>query len=131
MGPRRSGFPRFGRRLRSSISLGYPAQEFIHEALTNQRFAIDLRVTTGEHKVRSRPALAGAAQAAPSIHTCLVRDRAAVHDHTGDLIGGMLTEINITSPTGIRELKALTGVDAGDLFIEAIEREVLRRGEDQ
>jgi glutathione synthase len=48
-----------------------------------------------------------------------------------DLIGGMLTEINITSPTGIRELKALTGVDAGDLFIEAIEREVLRRGEDQ
>lgn len=39
-----------------------------------------------------------------------------------DLIGGLLTEINITSPTGIRELKALTGIDAGDLFVRAIER---------
>ena len=39
-----------------------------------------------------------------------------------DLIGGRITEINITSPTGIRELKSLTGIDAGQRFIEAIER---------
>ena len=44
-----------------------------------------------------------------------------------DLIGGMLTEINITSPTGIRELKSLTGVDAGELLMDAIELEVARR----
>jgi glutathione synthase len=43
-----------------------------------------------------------------------------------DLIGGHITEINITSPTGIRELKALAGVDAGDRFIEAMERGVAR-----
>jgi len=39
-----------------------------------------------------------------------------------DLIGGHITEINITSPTGIRELKALAGVDAGARFVEAVER---------
>ena len=44
-----------------------------------------------------------------------------------DLIGGKLTEINITSPTGIRELKTLTGVDAGELLIDAIERRLLER----
>jgi glutathione synthase len=44
-----------------------------------------------------------------------------------DLIGGRLTEVNITSPTGIRELKALAGIDAGRMFIEGIEREVTRR----
>ena len=38
-----------------------------------------------------------------------------------DLIGGFLTEINITSPTGIRELKELKGIDAGALFIEMLE----------
>lgn len=43
-----------------------------------------------------------------------------------DLIGGHLTEINITSPTGIRELKELSGLDAGALFIEGIERNVLQ-----
>jgi len=46
-----------------------------------------------------------------------------------DLIGGHLTEINITSPTGIRELKALAEVDAGALFIEGIERRALERAE--
>ena len=44
-----------------------------------------------------------------------------------DLIGGVLTEINITSPTGIRELKALTGIDAGDIFVSEIECEVEQR----
>jgi len=46
-----------------------------------------------------------------------------------DLIGGRLTEINITSPTGIRELKELAGIDAGRLFVEGLEREVTRRAE--
>lgn len=41
-----------------------------------------------------------------------------------DLIGGHLTEINITSPTGIRELKTLAGVDAASLFIEGVERKI-------
>ena len=41
-----------------------------------------------------------------------------------DLIGELLTEVNITSPTGIRELLDLGGINAGDLFIEAIERQV-------
>ena len=42
-----------------------------------------------------------------------------------DLIGGLITEINITSPTGIRELKNLTGIDSGELFVKAIETELL------
>ena len=41
-----------------------------------------------------------------------------------DLIGGFITEINITSPTGIRELKALSKIDAAARFIEAIEKKV-------
>lgn len=45
-----------------------------------------------------------------------------------DLIGGMITEINITSPTGIREYEALTGISVGELFVKAIEEELnLRR----
>ena len=44
-----------------------------------------------------------------------------------DLIGGCLTEINITSPTGIRELKELTGVDAGELLVDAIEQKLIER----
>jgi glutathione synthase len=43
-----------------------------------------------------------------------------------DLIGGMLTEINITSPTGIREYQSLTGISVGDLFIREIEAELNR-----
>jgi glutathione synthase len=42
-----------------------------------------------------------------------------------DVIGGMLTEINVTSPTGIQELEAFDGVNAAALIWEAIER---RRG---
>lgn len=41
-----------------------------------------------------------------------------------DLIGGMITEINITSPTGIREYKALTGISVGEIFMKEIEREL-------
>ncbi|MEM9839853.1 MAG: glutathione synthase, partial [Pseudomonadota bacterium] len=33
-----------------------------------------------------------------------------------DVIGGMMTEINVTSPTGIRELKKFGGADVASLF---------------
>ncbi|HYD28816.1 glutathione synthase [Brevundimonas sp.] len=39
-----------------------------------------------------------------------------------DVIGGWLTEINVTSPTGAQQLKRFTGVDAAALMWDAIER---------
>jgi glutathione synthase len=39
-----------------------------------------------------------------------------------DVIGGFVTEINVTSPTGIRELDQQFGIDIGGMLIEAIER---------
>ncbi|MGH8133860.1 MAG: glutathione synthase, partial [Steroidobacteraceae bacterium] len=39
-----------------------------------------------------------------------------------DVIGGYVTEINVTSPTGIRELDKQFGINIGDLLIAAIER---------
>lgn len=39
-----------------------------------------------------------------------------------DVIGGKLTEVNVTSPTGVQELKRFTGVDAASLFWEAVQR---------
>ncbi|MFI4914820.1 MAG: glutathione synthase [Steroidobacterales bacterium] len=39
-----------------------------------------------------------------------------------DVIGGYVTEINVTSPTGLRELERQYGIDIGALFIDAIER---------
>lgn len=39
-----------------------------------------------------------------------------------DVIAGRLTEINLTSPTGVHELKRFTGVDAAALSWDAIER---------
>ncbi|MFZ0007169.1 MAG: glutathione synthase [Steroidobacteraceae bacterium] len=39
-----------------------------------------------------------------------------------DVIGGFVTEINVTSPTGIRELDKQFGTDIGDLLIAAVER---------
>ncbi|HEY2276418.1 MAG TPA: glutathione synthase [Steroidobacteraceae bacterium] len=39
-----------------------------------------------------------------------------------DVIGGYVTEINVTSPTGIRELDKQFGTDIGALLIEAIAR---------
>ncbi len=39
-----------------------------------------------------------------------------------DVIGGYVTEINVTSPTGIRELDKQFGTDIGDLLIAAVER---------
>jgi glutathione synthase len=39
-----------------------------------------------------------------------------------DVIGGFVTEINVTSPTGVRELQAQFGVDAADLLLQAIDK---------
>jgi glutathione synthase len=38
-----------------------------------------------------------------------------------DVIGGYLTEINVTSPTGIREVRRLGGADIAALFWDAVE----------
>lgn len=38
-----------------------------------------------------------------------------------DVIGGLLTEINVTSPTGIREVKNFGGADIAALFWDAVE----------
>jgi glutathione synthase len=42
-----------------------------------------------------------------------------------DVIGGFVTEINVTSPTGVRELGRQFGIDIADLLLDAIAR---RRG---
>lgn len=39
-----------------------------------------------------------------------------------DVIGGFVTEINVTSPTGVRELRSQFGVDAADLLLQAIDK---------
>jgi glutathione synthase len=41
-----------------------------------------------------------------------------------DVIGDYLTEINVTSPTCIRELDAIYGLDIGGQIMDAIERKV-------
>ncbi|MFN3198201.1 MAG: glutathione synthase [Bradymonadia bacterium] len=38
-----------------------------------------------------------------------------------DVIGGKMTEINVTSPTGIREIQSLGGPDLGDAYVKWIE----------
>ncbi|MEM7464671.1 MAG: glutathione synthase [Pseudomonadota bacterium] len=38
-----------------------------------------------------------------------------------DVIGGLLTEINVTSPTGVREVKRFSGTDIAALVFDAIE----------
>jgi glutathione synthase len=44
-----------------------------------------------------------------------------------DVIGGFVTEINVTSPTGIRELDLQFGTDIGARLIEAIEQRLASR----
>jgi glutathione synthase len=44
-----------------------------------------------------------------------------------DVIGGFVTEINVTSPTGIRELDKQFGLNIGDLLMQAIERRLQAR----
>jgi len=43
-----------------------------------------------------------------------------------DVIGDYLTEINVTSPTCIRELDAIYGLDIGDMLMAAIETRHLK-----
>ncbi|HLQ13792.1 MAG TPA: glutathione synthase [Steroidobacteraceae bacterium] len=45
-----------------------------------------------------------------------------------DVIGGFVTEINVTSPTGVRELKKQLGVDAAGLLLQAIARRLAAHG---
>ena len=40
-----------------------------------------------------------------------------------DIIGDYLTEINVTSPTGIREIQRLSGIDIAALTIDVIEQQ--------
>ncbi len=42
-----------------------------------------------------------------------------------DVIGPFLTEINVTSPTGIRQIKSFGGADIASLIFDAIERRVM------
>jgi glutathione synthase len=44
-----------------------------------------------------------------------------------DVIGGFVTEINVTSPTGIRELDKQFGLNIGDMVIAALERRIDER----
>lgn len=44
-----------------------------------------------------------------------------------DVIGGWLTEINVTSPTGIQELERFDGVNAAELIWQAIEKRLEAR----
>jgi glutathione synthase len=44
-----------------------------------------------------------------------------------DVIGGFVTEINVTSPTGIRELDSQFGLNIGDMVIDALARRMSAR----
>ncbi len=44
-----------------------------------------------------------------------------------DVIGDYLTEINVTSPTGIRELAKLSGIDLAEALMEVVEDRVNAR----
>ena len=44
-----------------------------------------------------------------------------------DVIGDYLTEVNVTSPTGIRELDRQYGIDIAGMLIEAIERKLINK----
>jgi glutathione synthase len=45
-----------------------------------------------------------------------------------DVIGGFLTEVNVTSPTGIQEINALNGVRLESRVIDFIEQKIQQRG---
>ncbi|RJL05181.1 glutathione synthase [Paracoccus aestuarii] len=56
----------------------------------------------------------------------VLRDKGLIF--TGiDVIDGWLTEINVTSPTGIQELERFDGINAAEAIWEAIERRVAAR----
>lgn len=46
-----------------------------------------------------------------------------------DVIGGKLTEINVTSPTGLQELKRFSGIDAADMFWDAVDNRLALRAQ--
>ncbi|HWL62939.1 MAG TPA: glutathione synthase [Steroidobacteraceae bacterium] len=46
-----------------------------------------------------------------------------------DVIGGCVTEINVTSPTGVREIDKAFGTDIAGLFIDAVDRRLATRRE--
>ena len=41
-----------------------------------------------------------------------------------DIIGDFITEINVTSPTGIREIKKLENISIEDMFWDFIEQKI-------
>jgi glutathione synthase len=43
-----------------------------------------------------------------------------------DVIGDCLTEINVTSPTCFQEIAQQTGFDVAGMFIDALERAIVR-----
>ncbi|MFN7180522.1 glutathione synthase [Hyphomonas sp.] len=45
-----------------------------------------------------------------------------------DVIGGRLTEVNVTSPTGLQALKRLSGIDAAAKFWDVVESKLAARG---
>lgn len=45
-----------------------------------------------------------------------------------DVIGGRLTEVNVTSPTGLQALKRLSGIDATVKFWDVVETKLAARG---
>ena len=45
-----------------------------------------------------------------------------------DVIGGYVTEINVTSPTGVRELDKQFGTEIAGLLMDAIENRIADRG---
>jgi glutathione synthase len=44
-----------------------------------------------------------------------------------DVIGDYLTEINVTSPTGMREISEQTGFNVAGMFLDAVEKSVATR----
>ena len=77
----------------------------------------------GGRRDRDRPHRRATARSAPgSGRNCKKRGLL----FTGiDVIGPYLTEINVTSPTGIRQVKAFGGADIAALIWDAIERKRL------
>lgn len=44
-----------------------------------------------------------------------------------DVIGGKLTEVNVTSPTGLQEVKRFSGIDTASLFWDAVQEKLAAR----
>ena len=45
-----------------------------------------------------------------------------------DVIGGCLTEINVTSPTCFQEITDQTGFDVPAMFVDALEKNLSEKG---